>query len=96
MIRFYALLMFVLLLVACASSKQHIFEYNVPNYDFVIDSIENSGTQIGEFNTFEYVLDNDSVDFVEFAPIGRKGKITGSIQIRQKDSIFEVKIIDVK
>lgn len=62
----------------------------------VVDSIKNSGSVVDGWRTYNYVLDNDSVDKVTYAVILRDGNVTGSIQIRKnKFGIYDIKIIDI-
>lgn len=86
----------LLLLQSCHSVKTVLIEYDRLEYNSILDSVKNSGTIIGEWRTLEYVLDNDSLDYVGLAPIGRKDKTTGSIQIRKKGDGYNIKIIDTR
>lgn len=86
----------LLLLQSCHSVKTILIEYDRLEYNSILDSVKNSGTVIGEWRTLEYVLDSDSLDHVGLAPIGRKNKTTGSIQIRKRGDCYNIKIIDTR
>ena len=61
----------------------------------VVDSIKKSGSVVDKWRTYNYVLDNDSVDKVTYAIILRNGNATGSIQIRKNEyGVYDIKIID--
>lgn len=61
----------------------------------VVDSIKKSGSVVDGWRTYNYVLDNDSVDKVTYAIILRNGNATGSIQIRKNEyGVYDIKIID--
>lgn len=82
-------------MVSCAATKQRLIRYEVPDYKIVVDSIEKSGSRVVGWRTYNYILDNDSVDMVTYAIIFRDGNANGSIQIRRgKNGVYSVKIID--
>lgn len=82
-------------LVSCTTVNQRLIKYEVMEYQSIVDSIENSGSVIGTWRSFDYVLDNDSIDRVRYAPIFKDGKMSGSIQIRMDSmSNYNIKIID--
>lgn len=92
---FTAIAVIALALISCKTVNQRLIKYEVKEYRSVIDSIENTGSVLGTWRSFDYVLDNDSVDRVKYAPIFKDGKMSGSIQIRTDSSgVYNVKIID--
>ena len=85
----------VCILVSCVTTKQRLIKYETNDYQVIVDSIKNSGSVVDGWRTYNYVLDNDSVDKVTYAIILRNGNATGSIQIRKnKYGVYDIKIID--
>lgn len=83
------------ILVSCVATKQRLIKYETNDYQMVMDSIESSGSIVTGWRTYNYVLDDNSVDKVTYAIIFRNGSATGSIQIRKnKYGVYDIKIID--
>ena len=86
----------ICILVSCVATKQRLIKYETNDYQMVMDSIESSGSIVAGWRTYNYVLDNDSVDKVTYAIIFRNGSATGSIQIRKNNrGVYDIKIIDM-
>lgn len=91
-------ILFLLFLMSCSASKTStVFtEYNIGSYISVIDSIKLSGTTVGPMKVWDFMLDDNTKDQVMISVLYKKDKATGSVQIRKVDSLYNVKIIDVK
>lgn len=85
-------------LMSCSASKTStVFtEYNIGSYSSVIDSIKLSGTTVGPTKVWDFMLDDNTKDQVMISVLYKKDKATGSVQIRKVDSLYNVKIIDIK
>lgn len=91
-------ILFLLFLMSCSASRTStVFtEYNIGSYSSVIDSIKLSGTTVGPMKVWDFMLDDNTKDQVMISVLYKKDKATGSVQIRKVDSLYNVKIIDVK
>lgn len=88
------ILALLLVLAACSSVKTRCIIYDVNDKTPIFDSIQLSGTKISLFKEDIITLDDGTKDTVSFAILSRDGEITGSVQVREKDSISNVIIID--
>lgn len=80
--------------VACSSYQTVLTEQDTPSYKIIIDSIEGSGTEVGPLRIWNFITDDNRTDNVRIGTLYRKGESVGSIQIREIDSLYNVKIID--
>lgn len=94
---FFSFVILVSLLVVSCSSKKTMFrEYSaVDSYEFITDSIQESGTNMSSFRWTVFKLDDGKVDSVKYATLYKGIDATGSIQIREENGKYNVKIIDV-
>ena len=90
-------LLFIITLVSCSTSRTVYTEYgSVPSWQPVVDSIYASGTEVGPFSMWRFVNDEGKHDSVSVAALYKKGKSTGSVQIRMNENrTYNVKLIDV-
>lgn len=91
------LLVLLIAVLSCSSSRTYLTEYKKLNdVDFVVDSIESSGTSLSPEKTMIFNLDNGAKDTVVFRSLYKNGKATGSIQIRKENGLYNVLLIDVR
>lgn len=84
----------VLFLYSCSSGRTVYREYNVESYEFIEDSISDSGTEISPYKWTVFTVDGGRKDSLKYATLYKEKKATGSVQIRKKGDVFNVKVID--
>lgn len=88
---------FILLsaLVACSAGRTTLVIYEDGDLDHVRDSIEASGTVMGEWKRFYFNLEEEGMDpFIFTTLYDKDGNAKGSVQARDINGKTEIKIID--
>lgn len=81
--------------VTCSSIRTVVVDQKRSEYQSVIDSIKNSGTEVSQLRPWCFTVDDGRKDSLLIGTLYRGKESVGSIQIRKVDSLYDIKIIDV-
>lgn len=85
----------LLALVACSTGRTIYVEYDTTDPRSVLDSIEGSGTRLGEWREWCFDLEEEGMDPLRFTTLyDGNGKAKGSIQVRQEGEMYNIRITD--
>lgn len=84
----------IIALLSCTPVKTVLTSQTRSEYTSVLDSISDSGTMVGPLKSWEFTTDDGRKDIVMVGTLYRKKEACGSIQIRQKEGVYDIKIID--
>lgn len=93
--RGFLILAIVTLTLGCSSTRMTMITYEDGDVKHVTDSIQASGTVIGDWRDFYFNTEEDGMDPLSFSTLyDEKGNAKGSIQVRERDGKTEIKILD--
>lgn len=85
----------VVALVSCSTGRTSLVIYENGDLNHVRDSIEASGTVMGEWRRFYFNLEDEGMDPLIFTTLyDKKGNAKGSVQARDVDGRTEIRILD--
>ena len=91
------LILSAIVALACSSGKTVLKEYPyVKDKVAVVDSIEASGTRVGQEKMAVFTLDDGKRDTIYIAPLYRGKEAVGTLQVRTKADGYNLIIIDVE
>lgn len=92
---FLVILILLVAVVTCSSIRTIVVDQNRSEYQSVIDSIKNSGTEVSQLRPWCFTVDDGRKDSLLIGTLYKNGESIGSIQIRRIDSMYNIKVIDV-
>lgn len=85
----------VILALGCTSVRTVLKEYPVvADTAAVVDSIEASGTRVGEEKMAVFTLDDGRRDTIWISPLYRGKEAVGTLQVRKAEDGYNLLIID--
>ena len=91
----FTLVSLILLTIACSTGRTIYVEYDTDDPDRVMDSIEASGTVLGEWREWCFDLEEEGMDPLRFTTLyDGKGNAKGSVQVRQDGEKYNIRITD--